>query len=37
LLESLALAWDVKVPTAEKIAWRMQRQAECAEPDLETG
>jgi stearoyl-CoA desaturase (delta-9 desaturase) len=33
----LGLAWDVKVPTAEKIARRMLRPAAGAEPDLEAG
>jgi fatty-acid desaturase len=37
LLETLGLVWDVKVPTPEKIARRMLRPAEGAEPDLETG
>lgn len=36
-LEALGLAWDVKVPTEEKIARRMLRQPGDAAPDLETG
>jgi stearoyl-CoA desaturase (delta-9 desaturase) len=36
-LEALGLAWDVKVPSEEKIARRMLRQPGDAAPDLETG
>ncbi|MGY4467852.1 stearoyl-CoA desaturase (delta-9 desaturase) [Bradyrhizobium sp. LB9.1b] len=36
-LEALGLAWDVKVPSEEKIARRMSRQPGDATPDLETG
>ena len=36
-LEALGLAWDVKVPSEEKIARRMLRQPGDATPDLETG
>jgi stearoyl-CoA desaturase (delta-9 desaturase) len=37
LLEVLGLAWDVKVPSPEKIARRTLRSAEGAEPDFEAG
>jgi stearoyl-CoA desaturase (Delta-9 desaturase) len=37
LLETLGLAWDVKVPTAEKIARRALPQAAVTEPDFEPG
>ena len=37
LLEAFGLAWDVKVPTAEKIARRALRPAADVEPDFETG
>ncbi|TPQ42879.1 acyl-CoA desaturase, partial [Bradyrhizobium guangdongense] len=36
-LEVLGLAWDVKVPSDEKIARRMLRQPGDAAADLETG
>ena len=36
-LEALGLAWDVKVPSEEKIARRMLRQPGDAASDLETG
>src|SRR3954451_12609261 len=36
-LEALGLAWDVKVPSEEKIARRMSRQPGDSAPDLETG
>jgi stearoyl-CoA desaturase (delta-9 desaturase) len=36
-LEALGLAWDVKVPSEEKVARRMLRQPGDAAPDLETG
>ena len=37
-LEALGLAWDVKVPSEEKIARRMLRQpSDATAPDLETG
>jgi stearoyl-CoA desaturase (delta-9 desaturase) len=37
LLEALGLAWDVKVPSPDKIARRTPRSAEGAEPDFEPG
>ena len=37
LLEALGLAWDVKVPTAEKIARRALPRAAVTGPDFEAG
>jgi stearoyl-CoA desaturase (delta-9 desaturase) len=37
LLEALGLAWNVKVPSAEKIALRRVQQQAGSEPDLEPG
>lgn len=36
-LQAVGLAWDVNVPSAEKIARRMLRQSGDAAPDLEAG
>jgi stearoyl-CoA desaturase (Delta-9 desaturase) len=37
LLEALGLAWDIKVPTPEKIARRALPRAAVTEPDFEPG
>jgi stearoyl-CoA desaturase (delta-9 desaturase) len=37
LLEGLGLAWDVKVPSREKIARRRQRPVSGPASDLEAG
>jgi stearoyl-CoA desaturase (delta-9 desaturase) len=37
LLAALGLAWDVKVPTPEKIVRRALPQAAVTEPDFEPG
>jgi stearoyl-CoA desaturase (Delta-9 desaturase) len=37
LLEALGLAWDVKVPSSEKILRRTLRAPDSVEPDFETG
>jgi stearoyl-CoA desaturase (delta-9 desaturase) len=37
LMETLGLAWNVKVPSREKIALRLVRQETNEAPDLESG
>jgi stearoyl-CoA desaturase (Delta-9 desaturase) len=37
LLEALGLAWDVKVPSREKIALRLVRRQTNEAPNLEGG
>jgi stearoyl-CoA desaturase (delta-9 desaturase) len=37
LLEALGLAWNVKVPSREKVALRLVHQETLEAPDLECG